>query len=71
MVYTSIPRFCSSWTESGDVAFSRGGLLAAVVADNLIDFEDEVLGDAGLYGLTIDHLCEADVLRVGLCDGGL
>ena len=33
--------------------------LAAVVADNLVDLDDDVLGDAGLYGIAIYHLCES------------
>ena len=47
---------------------SRFCSLAAVVADNLVDLYDDVLGDAGLYGSAIDHLCEVDALLVWLCD---
>ena len=46
-------------------------LLAAVVADDLIDLYDDVLGDAGLYGSAIDHLCEVDALFVWLSDRDL
>ena len=59
-----IPRFGFSWAELGDVAFGRGCSLAAVVADDLVDLDDDVLGDAGLYGSAIDHLCEVDALLV-------
>ena len=38
----------------------RSRLLATVVADDLVDLDDDVLGDAGLYGSAIDHLCEVD-----------
>ena len=38
--------------------FWRSRSLAAVVADDLVDLYDDVLGDAGLYGIAIDHLCE-------------
>ena len=36
----------------------RYRLLAAVVANDLVDLDDDVLGDAGLYGSAIDHLGE-------------
>ena len=42
------------------------GSLAAVVADDLVDLYDDVLGDAGLDGSAIDHLCEVDALLVWL-----
>ena len=42
--------------------------LAAVVADDLVDLDDDVLGDAGIYGSAIDHLCEVDALLVRLSD---
>ena len=45
--------------------------LAAVVADDLVDLEDDVLGNLGLYGIAIDHLDESDVLFVTLCGGYL
>ena len=44
------------------------GSLAAVVADDLVDLYDDVLGDAGLYGSAIDHLREVDALLVWLSD---
>ena len=43
-------------------------LLAAVVADDLVDLDDDVLGDAGLFRSAIDHLCEVDALLVRLSD---
>ena len=48
--------------------FGRGCSLAAVVANDLVDFDDDVLGDAGLYRSAIDHLCEVDALLVWLSD---
>ena len=45
-----------------------GCSLAAVVADDLVDLDDDVLGDAGLYRSAIDHLCEVDALLVWLSD---
>ncbi len=63
-----IPRFGSSWTESGDVVFGRACSLAAVVTDNFVYLYDDVLGDAGIYGSAIDHLCEVDALLVRLSD---
>ena len=41
----------------------RSRLLAAVVADDLVDLYDDVLGNAGLFGSAIDHLCEVDALQ--------
>ena len=38
--------------------------MLTVVADDFVDFDDDVLGDAGLYGSAIDHLCEVDALLV-------
>ena len=64
-IYTGIPRFGFSRAGSGDVCF---WLLAAVVADDLVDLYDDVLGDAGIYGSAIDHLCEVDALLVRLSD---
>ena len=48
--------------------FGRGCSLTAVVADDLVDLYDDVLGDAGLFGSAIDHLCEVDALLVRLSD---
>ena len=45
-----------------------GCSLAAVVADDLVDLYDDVLGDAGLFGSAIDHLREVDALLVWLSD---
>ena len=64
----SIPRFSSSLAGSGDVAFGRAGSLAAVVADDLVDLDDDVFGDAELYGSAINHLREVDALLVWLSD---
>ena len=65
-VIYGIPRFGSSWTESGDVCLY--GLVKTEVADNLIDLDDDVLGDLGLHRLAIDHLDKGDALVIGLCD---
>ena len=51
--------------------FWRSGLLAAVVADNLVDLDDDVLGNLGVNGLAIDHLCKGDALVVVLRDRNL
>ena len=64
-IYTGIPRFGFSRAESGDVCFWS---LAAVVADDFVDLDDDVLGDAGLYWSAINHLCEVDALLVWLSD---
>ena len=48
--------------------FWRSGLLAAVVADNLVDLDDDVLVNFGINGLAIDHLGEGDALVVVLSD---
>lgn len=42
--------------------------LAAVVADDLVDLDDDVLGNLGLYRSAIDHLCEGYALVIILCD---
>ncbi len=44
----------------------RSRLLAAVVANNLVDLYDDVLGNLGIYGLAIDHLGEGDALVIVL-----
>ena len=49
--------------------FWRSRLLAAVVADNFVDLDNDVLGNLGLYGIAIDHLDERDALFVTLCEG--
>ena len=46
----------------------RYRLLAAVVADDLVDLDDDILGNLGINGLAINHLGEGDVLVVILCD---
>ena len=38
--------------------------MLTVVADDLVDLYDDVLGNAGLYRSAIDHLCEVDALLV-------
>ena len=45
------------------------GLLAAVVANDLVNLYDDVLGDLGLYRIAIDHLDESDALFVILYRG--
>ena len=42
--------------------------MAAVVADDLVDLDDDVFGDAELYGSAINHLREVDALLVWLSD---
>ena len=44
------------------------GLVETEVADDLIDFDDDVLGDLGLHRFAIDHLDKGDALVIGLCD---
>ena len=44
------------------------GLVEAEVADNLINLDDDVLGDLGLNGFAIYHLDKGDALVIGLCD---
>ena len=51
--------------------FWRSRSLAAVVADDLVDLDDDVFEDAGLYGCAIDHLREVDALLVRLSDRDL
>ena len=46
-------------------------LLAAVVADDLVDLDDDVLGNLGINGLAIDHLCEGNAFVIILCDRNL
>ena len=43
-------------------------LLAAVVADNLVDLDDDVFGNLGVNGFAIDHLGEGDALVIVLSD---
>ena len=38
--------------------------MLTVVADDLVDLDNDVLGDAGLYRSAIDHLGEVDALLV-------
>ena len=64
-LYMGIPRFGSSWTESGDV---RLGSLAAVVADDLVDLDNDVLWDFGLYRIAVNHLGEGYALFIILSD---
>ena len=44
------------------------GLVEAEVADDLIDLDDDVLGDLGFDRFAIDHLDKGDALVIGLCD---
>ena len=48
--------------------FGKVWSLAAVVADDLVDLDDDVFGDAELYGSAINHLREVDALLVWLSD---
>ena len=41
------------------------------MADDMIDFDDDVLGNSGFQRLAIDHLDEGDALVIGLRDGHL
>ena len=47
--------------------FLRSGLLGAEVASDLVDLDDDILGNLGLYGLSFYHLYEGNVLLVSLC----
>ena len=40
------------------------GSLAAVVADDLVNFYDDVFGNFGLYGGAVNHLDECDAFFV-------
>ena len=42
--------------------FWRSRSLAAVVADDLVDLDDDVFGNIGINRLAIDHLCESDAI---------
>ena len=65
-VIYGIPRIGSSWTESGDVCLY--GLVETEVADDVIDFDDDVLGNPGFHRFAIDHLDKGDALVIGLRD---
>ena len=54
--------------DRGMSRFWRSRSLAAVVADDFVDLDDDVFGDAGLYRSAINHLCEVDALLVRLSD---
>ena len=41
-------------------------LVEAKVADDMIDFNNDVLGNPGFHRSAIDHLCEVDALLVWL-----
>ena len=45
-----------------------GWLVESEVADDMIDFDNDVLGNLGLHRLAIDHLDEGDALVIGLRD---
>ena len=55
----------------GMQCFWRSRSLAAVVADNLVDLDDDILGNLGINGLAIDHLCESNTLVIILRDRNL
>ncbi len=42
--------------------------MATVVAYNFVDLNDDILWDAGFYGIAIDYLGKVDALFVGLSD---
>ena len=48
--------------------FWRSRSLAAVVADDLVDLDDDVFGNLGVNGLAIDHLGESNTLVIILRD---
>ena len=48
--------------------FWRSRSLAAVVADDLVDLDDDVFGNLGVNGLAINHLGESDALVIVLCN---
>ena len=48
-----------------------GWSVEAEMADDMIDFDDDVLGNPGFHRLAIDHLDEGDALVIGLRDGHL
>ena len=47
------------------------GLIEAEVADDLIDLDNDVLGDPGFHRPAIDHLDKGDALVISLRDGHL
>ena len=49
-------------------SFWRSRLLAAVVADNLVDLDDDVFGNLGVNRFAINHLGEGDTIVVVLSD---
>ena len=67
-IYMGIPRFGSLELSRGMWRFWRSRSLAAVVADDLIDLDDDVLGNFGINGLAIDHLGKGDALVIVLSD---
>jgi hypothetical protein len=48
--------------------FWRSRSLAAVVADDLVDLDDDVFGNIGVNGLAIDHLGDSNTLVIILRD---
>ncbi len=67
-VYMGIPRFGFSELGRGMQCFWRSRSLAAVVADNFVDLDNDILGNLGINGLAIDHLCESYTIVVVLSD---
>ena len=67
-IYTGIPRFGFSELGRGMQCFWRSRSLAAVVADNLVDLNDDVFGNLGVNRLAIDHLGESNTLVIILRD---
>lgn len=46
--------------------FWWSGSLAAIVADNLVNLDDDILWNLGIYGLAVNHLGKGDALVVVL-----
>ena len=67
-IYMGIPRFGSLELSRGMWRFWRLRSLAAVVADNLVNLDDDIFWNLGVNGLAIDHLGEGDALVIVLSD---
>ena len=68
MVYAASPDSAFHKLGRGMWRFWGSRLLAAVVADNLVDLDDDVFGNLGVNGLAYNHLGEGDALVVVLSD---
>ena len=67
-IYMGIPRFGSLELSRGMWRFWRSRSLAAVVADNLVNLDDDIFWNLGVNGLAIDHLGESNTLVIILRD---